>query len=77
MRPDIASSADKESEKMMNFSLPEAWINSSAWLRAVSSAVYTELSVGMRWLDSLTSHVSRTAGAVTPFSDFEPSVKIF
>ena len=62
---------------MMNFSLPEAWINSSARLRAVSSAVYMELSVGMHWQDSLTSVDSRTADAATRFSDFEPSVKIF
>ena len=50
-RPEIASSADRESEKMMDFFLFQTRMDFSARFRAVSSAVYTELSEGMRLLD--------------------------
>ena len=55
---DIASNAESESEKMINFFFLEDLISSSARLRAVSSAVYTELSDGMRLLDSFVPFVN-------------------
>ena len=62
---------------MMDFFLFETRMDFSARFRADSSAVYTELSEGIRLLDFRTPFDRRTAEAATPFSDLEPSVKIF
>ena len=71
--PDVSFSTDKESEekKIINFLSSGAWTDYSARFRAVSSDVFTELSIRLHWQD-FSTHLDRsTAADATSFSGGE------